>query len=147
MEQLAVYGGLSLSAFLAATLLPASSEAVLAGLVSTGAGDPVALLAVATAANTGGSTVNWLLGRLVSRWRHLRWFPIAPERYERAQRWFERFGEWSLLFAWLPFVGDPLTVAAGTLRIKFARFLVLVALGKAARYAVIVAGSLWCSGS
>lgn len=72
MDLLAVYGGLSLSAFLAAALLPTSSEALLAVLVAAGEGDPIALLATATVANTVGAAVNWLLGRSLVRWRDRR---------------------------------------------------------------------------
>ena len=75
------------------------------------------------------------------------WFPLTPAQYETASRYFTRYGLWSLLFAWLPFVGDPLTVVAGVLRVPLARFIVLVAIGKAARYAAVMAGVSWLSGS
>ncbi|MDA0342391.1 MAG: DedA family protein [Proteobacteria bacterium] len=134
MDYLAVFA----SAFLAATLLPAASELVLAG-TSTNAGvNVLLLLAVASAGNTLGSVVNWLLGRFLWRWRERRWFPVKPAALDRASAWFQRFGVWSLLFAWLPLVGDPLTLVAGVLRVNFLPFLVLVALGKTARYAVVL---------
>ncbi|TIT21952.1 MAG: DedA family protein [Mesorhizobium sp.] len=131
------------SAFLAATILPVSSEVVLAGLIAGGRGDPVLLLAVATIGNTLGSVVNWMLGRGIDTLQSRRWFPITRERYQRASRSFRRFGAWLLLFAWLPVVGDAFTVAAGAARMHLGIFVMLVALGKAARYAVIVAGGLW----
>ncbi|WP_292659304.1 YqaA family protein [Mesorhizobium sp.] len=123
--------------------MPVSSEVVLAGLIAGGRGDPVLLLAVATIGNTLGSVVNWMLGRGIDTLQSRRWFPITRERYQRASRSFRRFGAWLLLFAWLPVVGDAFTVAAGAARMHLGIFVMLVALGKAARYAVIVAGGLW----
>ncbi len=145
MADLSIYGGLFLSAFLAATVLPVSSEAVLAGLLATRAGDPLALLLVATVGNTLGSVVNWLLGRGIARFRERPWFPVSPQRYDAASRLFARYGLWSLLFAWLPVVGDALTLVAGALRVRFLPFVVLVAIGKAARYAMILFGFAWWS--
>lgn len=143
MEALAIYSALFVSAFLAATVLPISSEVMLAGLITTGRGDPALLFTVATIGNTLGSVVNWFLGRGIDTLQTRRWFPITREHYERASRSFRRFGAWTLLFAWLPVVGDAFTVAAGAARIHLGVFVVLVAMGKAARYAVIVAGGLW----
>lgn len=142
----ALYGALFISAFLAATILPVSSEVVLAGLIVSGRGDPALLLAVATIGNTLGSVVNWVLGRGIDALRNRRWFPVTPERSEQASRAFRRFGEWTLLFAWLPVVGDAFTIAAGAARVNIGVFVALVALGKAARYAVIIAGGLWAIG-
>ena len=141
----ALYGAMFLSAFLAATVLPVSSEAVLAGMIVSGRGDPWLLLTVATIGNTLGSVVNWVLGRGVETLRNGRWFPITADRYEQACRTFRRFGQWTLLFAWLPVVGDALTLAAGAARVNLGVFVALVATGKAARYAAIVAGGLWAT--
>jgi membrane protein YqaA with SNARE-associated domain len=138
MTDSAAYGGLFASAFLAATLLPGSSEAVLAGLLAAGRGDPGLLLAVATVGNVLGSVVNWLCGRFLAAFRDRRWFPISPRRYDQAVGWYARWGRWSLLLAWLPVVGDPLTVAAGALKAPLGTFVVLVAIGKLARYAAVL---------
>jgi membrane protein YqaA with SNARE-associated domain len=119
---------------------------VLAGLIANGAGDPAALFAVATIGNTLGSVVNWLIGRGIAQFRERRWFPVSRERYEQASRLFARYGLWSLLFAWLPFVGDPLTIVAGTLRVPLGWFVLLVGIGKAARYAMVIAGVGWWMG-
>ncbi len=129
---------LAASAFLAATLLPTSSEAVLAGLIAAEAAPIGLLLAIASCFNTAGSCVNWLLGRAAERFRHHRWFPVSGESLERAQVWYQRYGVWSLLASWVPFIGDPLTVAAGVMRTPITVFLPLVALAKTARYGVIV---------
>lgn len=142
IADLAVYGGLGASAFLAATLLPGSSEALLTGLAVTGSGDPALLLAVATAGNVMGSLANWLCGRFLSRIRDRPRFPVPPRRYAQAVAWYARYGRWSLLFAWVPIVGDPLTVVAGALSVPLAPFLLLVTIGKLARYGIVLAIAL-----
>jgi membrane protein YqaA with SNARE-associated domain len=131
------YAGLFLTAFLAATLIPLSSEAVLAALMTAKGFDIVTLIAVATLGNTLGAVVNWLLGRYCLKWRDRPWFPVKEAHLATASRWFRRYGVWSLLLAWLPVVGDPLTFVAGVLGIRLPIFLVLVAVGKGARYAAV----------
>jgi membrane protein YqaA with SNARE-associated domain len=143
LSDLAAYAGLFVSAFTSATLLPGSSEAALIALLTIGQGDAGLLAIVATAGNVLGSCVNWVLGRFFSRFRDRRWFPVEERSYERAAAWFRRYGVWSLLLSWLPVVGDPLTAVAGALRVDLLRFLILVSLGKAARYAVIVMAFNW----
>jgi membrane protein YqaA with SNARE-associated domain len=132
------YVGLFLSAFLAATVLPFSSEAVLAGLAVSGHFQAGWLFAVATAGNVLGSAVNWGLGRFCLSWRERRWFPVKEPALARATRLFNRWGVFSLLFAWVPVIGDPLTFLAGVLRTPFLVMLALVAVGKAGRYAVLL---------
>jgi len=139
MSTLAAYGGLFLAALVAATILPAQSEAVLAGLLATGNYSPPLLILVAGIGNVLGSVVNWLLGRGVERFRQARWFPVSAENLDRAGRWYRRYGWWSLLFSWLPIVGDPLTVAAGIMREPFWRFLLVVSIAKFGRYIVLAA--------
>lgn len=141
MVEIWVYGGLFLSALGAATLLPMQSEAVLAGLLLSGR--PVLLLiAVASLGNTLGGLVNWALGRGIERFRHRRWFPVGEAALTRAQGWYARWGKWSLLLSWMPIIGDPLTLAAGVMRERFATVLVLVAIAKTGRYAVLAAVTL-----
>ncbi len=142
-----VYLGLSFSAFLAATVLPFSSEAALLALLAAGQGDPVLLVAAAGFGNIAGSATNWLLGRFLHLLRDRPWFPVGRAAYARAEAWFNRFGRWSLLFAWVPVVGDPLTIVAGALRVRFLPFLLLVGTGKLARYAVIAGLLDWWQGS
>ncbi|HYD67236.1 YqaA family protein [Azospirillum sp.] len=136
MSDLTAYGGLFLAALVAATLLPAQSELVLVGLRASGY-DAVVLVAVATAGNVLGSTINWVLGRYLLHFRDRRWFPVTPAMLDRATGWYGRWGVWSLLLAWMPVVGDPLTLVAGILRVDLRLFLPLVTLGKAARYAAL----------
>ena len=92
---------------------------------------------VATAGNSLGSAVNWVLGRFLTRFEDRRWFPFKPESLHRGQAWFQKYGIWSLLFAWLPLGGDALTFIAGVMKVRFEVFFVLTAIGKGARYAVL----------
>ena len=134
---LSLYLTLTLSAFLAATLVPLGSELAVGAAILAGA-DPWLTLLVASSANTAGSVVNWLLGRAIERFKDKTWFPINAQQLDTAQRRFTRYGVWSLLFAWLPIVGDPLTFAAGVLKIRFLPFVFLVAIGKSSRYATLI---------
>ncbi len=142
MSDLLVYGGLFTSALLAATLLPGSSETLLAGLIATGKQNPWLLFAVATGGNVLGSLINWICGLFLAQFRDRSWFPVSPRRYDQAAGWYQHYGLFSLLFAWVPIVGDPLTVAAGALRVRLLPFVVLVTIGKATRYGFIVGMAL-----
>lgn len=124
------------SAFLAATFLPFYSEIVL--LAQLQAGGPVGLLiAVATLGNVLGSCVNWWLGRWLLRFQHRKWFYFSEGQIHRGQQWFQRYGIWTLLFAWMPIGGDALPLIAGMMRVRLGIFLILVTIGKGARYVVI----------
>jgi membrane protein YqaA with SNARE-associated domain len=141
MSLLAACLGLFAAAFLAATLLPLPSEAGLAALIAENAAPTVLLVAVATAGNVLGSVVNFVLGRLLLRLRDRPWFPVDAARLARAQRWFGRWGAWTLLLAWVPIVGDPLTMAAGMLGVRWWPFVLLVTIGKGGRYLLIAWGA------
>lgn len=135
-------GGLFLSAFGAATLLPLQSEAVLVALLSTGGHTPGVLVAVATLGNVLGSVVNWCLGLGLERYRTRRWFPVSPARLAQAQGFYRRYGQWSLLLSWMPVIGDPLTLVAGLMREPLWRFLLLVTVAKLGRYLVLAGVTL-----
>lgn len=137
MSALLAYLTLAASAFIAATIFPLQSEAVLVGLILTGDYPVWALVLVASVANTAGSVVNWALGRLIHRYRDRRWFPASPEALARAEGWYRRWGHWSLMLSWAPIIGDPLTVVAGVLREPLWRFVLLVSLAKTGRYVTL----------
>ena len=132
-----IYLSLFIISFLAATILPFLSELTLAGLMATSSYDNLLLLIVASLGNILGSVVNWILGFYSRKFSKRKWFPFKDEQIEKSTSWFNRFGKWSLLFAWVPIIGDPLTLAAGLLRVKFIEFLILVTIGKVSRYLVI----------
>ena len=127
---------LFLSALISSTLLPGGSEALLLYKLH-GGGDPSSLVATATVGNVLGSLITYGMGRLGNGAMHRKWLRMSDKEIDRAERWFGRYGQPSLLFAWLPVVGDPLCLVAGLLRSPLAWFLVLVAAGKLGRYAVL----------
>lgn len=133
--------GLFAAAFLAATVVPAWSEVLFVGLLAAGH-DPLSLWAWATAGNTLGAVVNWALGRYLLRFEDRPWFPFRRDRLGIAQRWFQRYGVWSLLLAWAPVGGDALTFIAGFMRVRFWVFFLLTGLGKGVRYAIVLALAL-----
>lgn len=138
-SDLLVYLALFATALLAATIVPAQSEAALAALLVAGQKPAWALLAVASIGNVLGSTINWFLGRGIETFRHAKWFPASEAQLARAQAWYARYGKWSLLASWVPIIGDPLTVAAGLMREPLPIFLLLVTIAKVGRYLVLAA--------
>lgn len=130
--------GLYTASLVAATLFPAQSEMVLVGLHLQGTHGALALVTVATVGNVLGASINWILGRFLRHFQDRRWFPVKPAALARATHLYGRYGVWTLLAAWAPLIGDPLTVVAGAMRTPFGIFLCLVTLGKAARYALLV---------
>jgi membrane protein YqaA with SNARE-associated domain len=125
------------SAFTSATLLPGSSEVVMAGMWWHGF-TPILLWAVATFGNVLGSCVNWWLGLQALRFSDRRWFPVKPPQMARAEHWFGRFGTPALLLSSLPIVGDPLTIVAGVMRMRLPLFMLMVFVAKGGRYAVLL---------
>ncbi len=134
--------GLFFAAFLAATLLPAQSEALLFVLIQKGNTPVLALVLAATLGNVSGSLINWGMGRGLNRWKTKRWFPFSARSMAKAEQWYLRWGRWSLLASWVPVIGDPITLIAGTLREPLWSFLLMVAIAKAGRYVVISALAL-----
>lgn len=131
--------GLFLSAFVAATLLPMQSEALLAALVLFGQQPIWLLVAVASFGNIGGAAVNWWLGTKLHVYRDRKWFPFTNAQLEKASNWYRKYGRWSLLLSWAPIIGDPLTLVAGLMREPLWRFLVLVTIAKFGRYVFVAA--------
>ena len=132
-----IYLSLFFISFLAATILPFSSELTLAGLISTSNYDNLLLLVFASFGNVLGSVFNWGLGFYARNLTIKKWFPFKETQIERSSKWFSKFGKWSLLFAWVPIVGDLLTFVAGLLRVRFLDLIILVAIGKVSRYLII----------
>lgn len=136
-NQTMAYLTLFFTALGAATILPFYSEVVLLSMLYQGL-SPTYLWLSATLGNTLGSLINWVMGRYLLHFQDRRWFPFKPAQLENAQRQFNRYGVWTLLFAWLPIGGDALTFIAGILRVNAVVFTVLVAIGKGARYGALI---------
>ncbi len=125
-----------LSSFLAATVLPLSSEVVLGLLLARGY-DPALVVAVATTGNVLGSVVNYWIGLAGTGWLTRKVSRVSEADIQRARARFQTWGRAGLLLAWVPVIGDPLTVAAGMLRVDFVWFIILVTIGKLGRYLVL----------
>lgn len=132
--------GLFLSAFVSATLFPGGSEAALAALAYLKQHDPWLLLSIATLGNTLGGLSTFILGGWLARRVTLTPTPIStpPKGKAAAVRRVQQWGAPVLLLSWLPVIGDPLCFAAGWLRINALQAALFIAVGKAARYAVIL---------
>jgi len=138
MEYFAELGhvGLFIAAFLAATVLPLSSEIVLSALLLSGL-SPITLVIIATTGNVLGSITNYGLGYWASLVVIKKWLRMSEDDFVQAEQRFIKYGMLSLCFAWVPIIGDPLTVMAGVLRVRLQWFLMLVTAGKLLRYVVI----------
>jgi membrane protein YqaA with SNARE-associated domain len=134
MSDLVAYSGLFLSALIAATILPLQSEAVLTALLVAGDQSAFLLLTVASVGNVLGAVINWAIGRSLDKLRGRFWTKQDPKALIRATEWYHRWGKWSLLLSWAPFIGDPLTVVAGVLREPILPFLIIVTIAKTGRY-------------
>ena len=141
------YLTLFLSALVAATILPAQSEAVLVWHITNTPAQAAVLVAVATLGNVLGAVINWGIGRLINGGinrginkgsnNRLVAKIAAPEKLKKAEALYRRYGRFSLLASWVPFIGDPLTVIAGVLREPLWSFLVIVTIAKSGRYIIL----------
>jgi membrane protein YqaA with SNARE-associated domain len=126
--------------FLAATIIPFSSEVGLLSYMAVGKFNNELLLIFASLGNILGSCVNYILGLYIIKFKTKSWFPFKDNQILKATKWFNRFGVYSLFFAFLPIVGDPLTLIAGMFRVSFIKFIILVSFGKILRYLLIYYG-------
>jgi membrane protein YqaA with SNARE-associated domain len=129
------YATLFTVSFLASTLLPLGSEWLLVMMLASGY-EPFPTVAVATAGNYLGAVTTYLIGMYGGAWLVEKVLRVSAEQQARARDSYRRFGAFSLLFSWLPIIGDPLCMVGGVLRINFGLFTLLVASGKFVRYAV-----------
>ena len=130
------YVGLFCVSFLAATLLPISSEVLVLVMVALGYSVPP-VVAVATLGNSLGAVVNYYVGREGAGLLLARYLDVKPERLERARRMYGRWGSPVLFFSWVPVIGDPLTVVAGALRVNLLGCAGWVVAGKLLRYVAV----------
>lgn len=129
------YFGLMIAAFLAATIVPFSSEAVFSALFYGGL-DPWALVLWATIGNTTGGMTCYLLGRLGKMEWIEKWLKIKKEKIEKFETKFHKYGDWLAFFSFLPGIGDVIAVAAGFMRCRWWVALISMGLGKFVRYIV-----------
>ena len=132
------YFQLSLISFLAATILPFYSEVVLTTMYLSNSFETYFLLIFASIGNIMGSITNWYLGKKITLFQNRKWFPVSPDQLERSRKYFQKYGLWSLLLAWVPIIGDPLTLLAGLLKVRFSIFFLLVSISKISRYVFIL---------
>ncbi len=129
------YVSLFFMSFLASTLLPLGSEWLLV-MMLVGGYEPLSTVAVATIGNYLGAVVTYLVGIWGGSWLIEKVLRVSPHQQQRARDSYNRFGVYSLLFSWLPVVGDSLCLVGGMLKVNFGFFSLLVAVGKFARYAI-----------
>ena len=122
--------------FLASTVLPLGSEWLLVALLLKGH-DPSTAITVATLGNTLGACTTYWIGIWGAPFIIQKVLRIKETDREKAERFYERYGSWSLLLTWLPVVGDPLCLVGGILKVGLGKFVFLVFCGKLARYVVV----------
>jgi len=138
-----IYISLFTVAFMVATIVPFGSEMYFATLLSLNKYNNLLLLITASIGNVLGSVFNWVCGYYVNYFIKKPWFPIKKDKIVKGTEIFNKYGKWSLLLSWVPFIGDPITFVAGTLRFSLVPFLILVSIGKVGRYLVIYLSIIW----
>ena len=126
-----------------ATIIPFGSEVYLASLIILNKYNVLLLLLFASLGNILGSVFNWICGYYANYFINKKWFPISQKQIDKASRIFNKYGKWSLLLGWVPFIGDPITFVAGTFRYSFLPFLLLVSIGKVGRYIFVYFSVIW----
>jgi membrane protein YqaA with SNARE-associated domain len=130
------YRSLFILSFMASTVVPIGSEWLLVSMTMNGF-DPVLIVSTATAGNTLGACTTYGIGIYGSTWMIQKLFRMDEKAQKRAEKFYAQFGIWSLLFSWVPIIGDPICFAGGLLRIRFGLFILLVSVGKLFRYAFL----------
>ena len=126
-----------------ATIVPFGSEAFLVSLILIDKYNIFILLFAASLGNILGSVFNWICGYYSIYFIRKKWFPISKKKMGKASFYFKKYGKWSLLFSWVPFIGDPITFVAGSFKYSFLPFLILVSIGKTGRYIVVYLLTIW----
>ena len=134
LEELGL-AGLFIGTFLAATILPFSSDALYVGILLTGA-SPLAVLLTGTLGNWLGGVTTYFLGRL-AKWEWVeRVFKVKPETLEKQHDRIKKYGVWVALLTWVPIVGDVIAIALGFYKCPAVWSLVLMLIGKLGRFTV-----------
>ena len=138
-----IYLSLFTIGFMVATIVPFGSEMYFATLLAMNKYNSILLLIAVSIGNILGSVFNWICGFYAAYFLKKKWFPINKNQIDKATNFFINYGKWSLLLAWVPFIGDPITFVAGTLRYSIYPFLLFVSISKITRYLVIYFSVLW----
>lgn len=134
------YMGMLVAAFLAASILPFSSEAVMVGLQAAGL-DPIMLIVYGTIGNVLGSMFNYTIGRLGKMEWIEKYLHVKKEELDKAHRFMAGRGAWMGLLSVIPVIGDVITVALGLMRANVVIVVVSVTISKLLRYMLLVYGA------
>ena len=137
MSSIEVYFILFASSFSSSTILPGHSELTLTAFITQREYETIYLIIVASIGNVLGSIVNWYLGLYLIKFKNKKWFPLNEKNMNNSSKWFLKYGKWSLLLSWVPFVGDGLTLIAGVLKVPLYEFVLLVTVAKVTRYVFV----------
>lgn len=127
---------LFLLSFAASTILPLGSEWYLALEISRNK-PLITVVFIATAGNYLGALTTYIIGRLGATFLITNVLRVKQERAEKSMHLYQKYGVWSLLFSWLPVVGDPLVLVAGVYKTNLILFSFLTLLGKFIRYFIV----------
>lgn len=133
------YWGMLLAAFLAGSFIPFSSEAVMIGLLAAGL-NPTSLLVYGGIGNVSGSLLNYFVGRMGKTEWIERYLHVTPKSMQKAQKFLAGHGAWMGFFAFVPIIGNAITITLGLMRANFPITLTSIAAGKILRYLLLLGG-------
>lgn len=139
IAQFYVLAGLFGLAFLSSTFIPSQSEAVLFVLLAGKKYAAWMLLSAAIAGSISGVILNYFLGRYLYRFHTKKWFPVKEKSLKKVEKFFNHHGIWALLLAGVPFIGDPITLLGGVMRVNFWIYLLFTGFSKTLRYLFVYA--------
>ena len=134
MSSIEVYIILFTSSFASSTILPGHSEITLTALITQKKFEIFYLVFFASLGNILGSVLNWYLGLYFLKFKNKKWFPFKENHINKVSKSFLKYGKWSLLLSWVPFIGDALTLVAGMFRVPLHQFIIIVSVAKIGRY-------------
>jgi membrane protein YqaA with SNARE-associated domain len=134
MSSIEVYIILFTSSFASSTILPGHSEITLTALITQKKYEIFYLVFFASLGNISGSVLNWYLGLYFLKFKNKKWFPFKENHINKVSKSFLKYGKWSLLLSWVPFIGDALTLVAGMFRVPLHQFIIIVSVAKIGRY-------------
>jgi membrane protein YqaA with SNARE-associated domain len=133
------YWGMLTAAFLAGSVFPFSSEAVMVGLMAAGL-DPWLLMTYGTTGNVLGSVLNYCIGRMGKTEWFEKYLHVKPESMEKARRFMRGHGAWMGFFAFIPILGSAITILLGLMRANPVITFISITLGKFFRYIILIYG-------